>query len=119
MADDLAVHAVVEETLEQLDPNEDDKTLAYEDLLRRLQTVLQEKVAQTEEPTPEEEQAVSQALSRLHPTADDAQADHGTRLRRLQVRVDVELSRWTSAMVQPPGPSGATAVAATPPPPVE
>ena len=101
MADDLAVHAVVEETLEQLDPQEDDKTLAYE------------------EPTPEEEQAVSQALSRLHPTADDAQADHGTRLRRLQARVDVELSRWTSAIVQPPGPSGATAVPEPPPPPLE
>jgi hypothetical protein len=57
------------------------------------------------------EQVVRQALRVLHPTADDAAQDYPSILRRLQGAIDRELSKWTSASTQPPGPSGETAVA--------
>jgi hypothetical protein len=131
MADDPQNEAIMRELLRQLDPQPGDDDLPYEDILRRLQTVLlamvttgtpptQEPKPAGEgvvEPTPEHENAVRQAVGLLFPVADDQYAGYETLLRRLQSVVDAELSRWTSAMVQPVGPSGYTAVPE--PPPVE
>jgi hypothetical protein len=119
MAYDPTNEAIVRDLLAALDPQEGDDGLPYVDLLRRTQAVLVDLLAQGEALTPEQEQAIAQALSHLHPAADDHLVDGGTRLRRLQTRIDVELSKWTSALVQPPGPSGATAVPDMPPAPVE
>src|SRR5262245_46686333 len=131
MAYDPATEAVMRWVLHELDPQPGDDTLSYEDTLRRLQTVLLAMVntgappsATARQPgegpaeaTPEQQNAVTQGLARLHASADDHLVDHGTRLRRLQMVVDADCSRWTSAMVQPIGPSGYTAVPE--PPPVE
>jgi hypothetical protein len=116
---DLTNEALVRALVTALDPQEGDDILGYEDLLRRAQRILIDEVNDTEDPTPEAQQIVTLALATLHPTADDHLVDHGTRLRRLQARIDIELSKWTSAMIQPPGPSGATAVPEPLPAPVE
>lgn len=57
------------------------------------------------------EQMVRQLVGRLDPHNDDQHQDYPSLLRRLQVAIDRELSKWTSASVQPPGRSGETAVA--------
>ena len=57
------------------------------------------------------EAAVRHALAQLDPHNDDQYQGYPELLRRLQGAIDVELSRWTSAPVQPPGPSGDVAVA--------
>lgn len=57
------------------------------------------------------EQLARQLLGRLDPHADDAQQDYISILRRVQGAIDRELFKRTSASVQPPGPSGETAVA--------
>jgi len=112
MAYDPTNEAVVRDMLLALAVPEEDTQVNYVDLLRLAQGKLVELVAQApEDVTPDQENAVAQALGRLHPSADDALADHGTRLRRLQARVDMELFKWTSGMVQTPGPSGAAVVA--------
>ena len=113
MAYDPTNEALIRAMLTEMDPQEGDDDLAYVDLLRRAQAVLVDRLARStdEEPPREEQNAVAQALGRLDPHADDALVDHGTRLRRLQARIDLELFRWTSGMVQPPGPSGAVQVA--------
>lgn len=56
------------------------------------------------------EAVVRQALRQLDPQAGDDRQDYPTVLRRLQAAIDVELSKWTSAPVQPVGKSGETAV---------
>jgi hypothetical protein len=119
MAYDPTNEAIVRDLLAVLDPQESDAGLPYVDLLRRTQTVLADLLAHGEALTPEQDTAIAQALSHTHPTADDHLADAGTRLRRLQVVIDTEVSRWTSGMVQPVGPSGARAVVEPPPAPVE
>jgi hypothetical protein len=117
MAEDATSETIVRNCLAQLDADAAAAATSYEDALYRLQAFL---VALKQEdpeaaPTPEAAQAVSHALGHLHPSADDHLVGHGERLRRLLACVDVELSRWTSGMAQPPGPSGATAVAPRPP----
>lgn len=113
MADDPSTEAVMRAVLAALDTQESDKVLAYEDILRRLQDVLVACLRSSpDEVSPEQAQALALALARLHPRADDARLEPLEHVRRLLERVDLELFRWTSAMVQPVGPSGATAVAA-------
>jgi hypothetical protein len=130
MADDPATEAVMRELLRQLDPQPGDDALAYEDILRRLQTVLVSMVHTGSPPTPgpkpagegragptpEQEQAVRHAVGLLFPIAGDQYVDYESLLLRMLSIVDAELSRWTSAMVQPVGPSGYTAVPEPPPP---
>jgi hypothetical protein len=119
MADDPATEALVRACLEQLDSASAAAATSYEDALYRLQDNPKGQMQRSEpSPTPEESQAVQELLARLHPSADDHLVEHGTRLQRLLARVDVELSRWTSGIVQQPGPSGVTAVAERPPEPV-
>jgi uncharacterized protein with beta-barrel porin domain len=119
MADDPQTEALVRACLEQLDSASAAAATSYEDALYRLQDNLKGQMQRSEPPpTPEESQAVQALLGQLHPSADDHLVQHGTRLQRLLARVDVELSRWTSGIVQQPGPSGATAVAERPPEPV-
>jgi hypothetical protein len=117
MADDAQSEAVVRMCLEQLDADAAEAATSYEDALYRLQATLIALKQQPpdEDPSPEAQQAVADALGRLHPSADDHLTDFGTRVLRLQAQVDIELSRWTSGMVQQPGPSGATVVAPRPP----
>jgi len=99
------------------------ETLPYEDVLRQLQTKLTEALQNTEPvteakpeakpepPSPEEEQAAHEALSRLDPRPEDRYLGYGEVLRRDLALVDRELFKWTSSLVQPPGPSGEIAVA--------
>lgn len=61
------------------------------------------------------ENAVRQALGQLDPRAGDQSLGYVDVLHRMQAAIDVELSRWSSAVVQQPGPSGVTAVPETPP----
>jgi hypothetical protein len=119
MAYDPETEAIMRAALQALDPQPGDDALAYEEILRRLQRVLMDMLALgAPEPSPEQDSAVRQAVSQLVPVADDQYAAFGTLLRRFQATVDVELSRWTSAMVQPIAPSGYTAVPEVPPAPV-
>ena len=112
MNPDPTTEALVRDLLTQLDDQEDNAQLSYVDALRRVQGALTKALA-TAEPdlTSEQDAALSQTLGRLSPTADDARIDPVTRLRRVHGWVDMELSRWTSAIVQPRGPSGTTVVA--------
>jgi len=121
VADDVQSEAVVRRCLEALDAEAAEAATSYEDALYRLQATLVALKQQSpdEEPSPEAHQSVAETLGALHPSADDHLTDFGTQVLRLLVRVDVELSRWTSGMVQQPGPSGATVVAERPPEPVE
>ena len=67
-------------------------------------------------PSPEAEQALRAAMSRLDAKPHDERVGYGEVLRRVLSAVDQELFRWTSAAVQPRGPSGDTAVAPAPAP---
>lgn len=117
---DPTLNALVLEVLTVLDEDATDADRSYIDRLRRLQEVIASALAGgTAVPEGEQEAIVTQALGRLDPRPDDARQPYQSRLRRVGEWVDTELFKWTSAMVQPPGPSGTTAVAATPPAPVE
>ena len=59
-----------------------------------------------EAPSPQDEQVMRQALGQLNPKHGDGELGYGEVLRRLLSAVDKELFKWTSGMVQPPGPSG-------------
>lgn len=121
MAYDPTNEAIVRDLLAGLDPQETDAGLSYVDVLRRAQSVLivQEATTPAAQPDPAVETAVLQTLGRLDPHADDVHQDHISRVRRLQSAIDRELSKWTSSMVQPAGPSGDYAVPAPLPAPVE
>lgn len=112
MMDDATVKAAVIAALDALNDETDNADLSYVDQLRRLSANVTAALADGgTPPTDEQHQAVLTALGVLDPHADDMDQDAGMLYRRLQVAVDRELSRWTSGYVQPPGPSGETAVA--------
>ena len=102
--------ALVGEMLTVLDADADTDTLSYEDQLRAVQVALTEALQTggelVEAPAAEDEQVMRQALSRLDPKSGDAELGYGEVLRRLLSAVDKELFKWTSGLVQPPGPSG-------------
>ena len=102
--------ALVGEMLKVLDAEADAETMSYEDQLRAVQVALTEALqtggAAREEPSPEDEQVMRQALGQLDPKHGDAELGYGEVLRRLLSAVDKELFKWTSGMVQPVGPSG-------------
>jgi len=87
--------------------------MAYEEVLRALQVVVPQALGTLAQG--EQEQAARTAVDRLDPHAGDQYLDYPSVLLRLQEVVDRELFRWTSAALQPPGPSGGTAVAEPPP----
>lgn len=117
---DPTAEALMRQVLEALDAQEEDAALSYIDVARRVQAVLITRLGNAGAPLdPEGEVATRHLVGYLDPHADDAQQDGATLLRRLQTAIDRELSRWTSAILQPPGPSGGTAVAAPAPPPEE
>lgn len=111
---------LVGELLKALDPEPDETPRSYVDNLRRLQGVLITLMANSElQPEGDQDATVMDALGRLDPHREDARLPFGERVRRVQAWVDIELSRWTSAIVQPRGPSGACAVPEAQPVPVE
>lgn len=103
--------------LKVVDAEADVDTMSYEDKLRAVQRGLTEALrtdtGAVEEPSPEDEQVMRQALGRLDPKNMDAELEYGDVLRRLLSAIDKELFKWTSGMVQPPGPSGDAQVAVT------
>jgi hypothetical protein len=109
--------ALVGEMLTVLDAEADAETMSYEDQLRAVQQGLTEALQTggdaVEAPSPEDEQVMRQALGRLDPKAGDVELGYGEVLRRLLSAIDKELFKWTSGMVQPPGPSGDAQVAVT------
>lgn len=110
---DPTTEQLVLDLLTALDPDPADAQRSYIDRLRRLQQELVDALALGAAPlSAEQEQAVRQFVGRTDPHPDDAQQDSGMMLRRALALVDGELFKWTSGMVQPAGPSGATAVAA-------
>ena len=86
---------------------------SYPEQLRQLQAALMEalQTGDTEAPSPEAMQTMVQALGRLDPKTGDQYLEYGAILRRLLACVDRELMKWTSAPVQPIGPSGEAVVA--------
>ena len=108
--------ALVGEMLKVLDAEADAETMSYEDQLRAVQQGLTEALQtgdETEEPSPEDEQVMRQALGQLDAKAGDVELGYGEVLRRLLSAVDRQLFIWTSSVVQPPGPSGDYQVAVT------
>lgn len=105
---DPTLVALMGEMLTVLDPQEGDAELSYEETLRRVQTALMTTLASSEElePEPADEQVLRQALGQLDAKAGDHALGYGEVLRRLLSAVDKELFKWTSGLVQPPGPSG-------------
>ena len=104
---DPTIVALVSEMLKALDPQEGDEHLSYEETLRRVQTALLMTLRESaDEPEPEDEQVLRQALGQLDAKAGDHELGYGEVLRRLLSAVDKELFKWTSGLVQPPGPSG-------------
>lgn len=110
--------------LKAMDEPEHADQLSYVEVLRALQKVLAEWMItaptrgtddQPAELSPEADQALRQATAYFDPHNEDHLQDALALLRRLQQTVDLELSRWTSAMVQPAGPSGERAVPEPPP----
>lgn len=63
--------------------------------------------------TPEDEALVRFALGKLDPKAGDQELEGADVLRRELSAIDKELMKWTSGLVQPPGPSGDACVAVT------
>lgn len=119
-----AERAMMLAVLKAMDPPGNVDQLRYEDVLRALQKVLAEwmitaptrgKDDQPAELQPEADQALRQAIGHFDPHNEDHLAESLALLKRLQVTVDLELSRWTSALVQPAGPSGERAVPEPPP----
>jgi hypothetical protein len=102
--------ALMGEILKVLDTEADADTMSYEDQLRAVQVALTEAMQTggepVEAPSPEGEQVMRQALGQLDPKHGDAELGYGEVLRRLLSAVDKELFKWTSGLVQPPGPSG-------------
>lgn len=107
--------ALVGEMLKVLDAEAETDGMAYEDMLRVVQIGLTEALhtdtGEGEEPSPEDEQTMRQALGRLDPKNMDSELDYQDVLRRLLSAIDKELMKWTSGLVQPPGPSGDACVA--------
>lgn len=107
--------ALVGEMLKVLDAEADVDTMAYEDQLRAVQIGLTEALhtdtGEIEEPKAEDAQVMRHALGRLDPKNMDNELDYADVLRRLLSAIDKELFRWTSGLVQPPGPSGDAQVA--------
>jgi hypothetical protein len=107
--------ALVGEMLKVLDAEADATTMSYEDQLRAVEIGLTEALhtdtGEVEAPAPEDEQVMRQALGRLDPKNTDAELEYGDVLRRLLSAIDKELFKWTSGLVQPPGPSGDAQVA--------
>jgi hypothetical protein len=99
-----------------LHPTPDDAAQSVEALLRRAQTALLLTLQNQESDLTPHQGVLLQAATQLLPRADDAQQPPQELLRRVQVGIDAELSKWTSAVVQPPGPSGTTAVPEPVPP---
>ena len=116
MADyDPTTLARVGEMVKVFDADADVEDMSYEDQFRAVQEEIT-KALQTggeavDAPSPENEQVVRQVLGQLDPTPGDAELGYGEVLRRLLSVVDTELSRWTSGLVQAPGPSGDAVVA--------
>ena len=112
---DPTLEALIGEMVEVL--KADAETPSYIDHLRALQVALFEVLntggEEPEEPSPDDEQVMRQALGRLDPKNTDAELDYGDVLRRLLAAVDRELFKWDSALVQPPGPSGEAQTALT------
>ena len=71
--------ALVGEMLKVLDAEADAETMSYEDQLRAVQHGLTEalQTGDGEEPSPEDEQVMRQALGRLDPKHGDAQLGYG------------------------------------------
>lgn len=105
---DPTIQALVTAMLKVLDSEADAETLSYEDQLRACQVALAEALQSgpPEAPSPQDEQVLRQALSVLDAKNLDQYLEYGEVLRRLLSAVDKELFKWTSGMVQPPGPSG-------------
>lgn len=114
---DPTLEALVSAMVKVLDAEADVEVLSYIDQLRAVQLGLFEALhahtGEVDEPSPEDEQVMRQALGHLDPKNGDAELDYGDVLRRLLSAVDKELFKWTSSVVQPPGPSGDAQVALT------
>ena len=109
---DPTTEALMADLLAVLDPQEGDAGLSYIDTLRRVQTALMMTLQEGEAvPDPEDERVLRQALSQLDAKNEDRWLGVGEVLRRLLSAVDRELFRWTSSIIQPPGPSGDAQVA--------
>jgi succinate dehydrogenase flavin-adding protein (antitoxin of CptAB toxin-antitoxin module) len=123
---DPGMEALVSELLRVLAPDVDTAALGYIEQMRALQKALVDllsgaatvtsrgKPPGTEEGgglMPEDEALVRFALGRLDPKTGDQDLEGGEVLTRLLACVDKDLFKWTSAMVQPVGPSGAAQVA--------
>lgn len=124
-------HAVEREVmlavLQAIDPPDNADQLSYVEVLRANQHALEALLIHSppaERPgrpeteagvSSEAEAAIRQAVAHFDPHNDDHLQDGLAMIERLQATVDLELSRWTSAPVQPAGPSGERAVPEPPP----
>lgn len=109
---DPTLEALIDAMLQCLD-HDAEMTAGYVDKLRQLAYTLKHILDDPagHEPTPEQEQVMRQALGMLDAKAGDAELDYLDVLKRCQQAIDIELFRWDSALVQPPGWSGASQVA--------
>ena len=121
---DPGMEALVAEMLRILAPDTDTAALGYVEQLRALQTALVDLLtgkttvaSSRAQPgdglalTPEDEALLRFALGKFDAKAGDDALEGADVVRRLLSAIDRELMRWTSAMVQPVGPSGDAVVA--------
>jgi hypothetical protein len=122
---DPAMEALVTALLRILNPSiEEPAVLTYIEQLRAVQAALVALLAGTPQPTglaksmeavtPAEEALeeafIRFALGKLNPKPEDQWLAKAEVVSRLLECIDVELSRWTSAVEQAPGPSGAASL---------
>lgn len=119
---DPGMEALVAEMLRILAPEVETDTLGYIEQLRALQTALVDLLtgkttvarAKPEDGlvlAPEDEALLRFALGKLDAKTGDQDLEGADVVRRLLSANDKELMRWTSALVQPVGPSGDAVVA--------
>lgn len=104
---DPRMEALIDAMIQALD-HDADMTHGYVDKLRQLVVTFRHILADPagHVPTPEQDQAMRQALGVLDPKAGDQDLGYGEVLQRLQVAIEQELFRWDSSLVQPVGFSG-------------
>jgi hypothetical protein len=105
---DPTLEALMAQMRGVLVPHQEALPQNYIDTLRAVQAALVAALAKatTDAASPEEDQTMRQALSRLDAKTGDQSLGYGEVLRRVLSAVDKELMKWTSGLVQPIGPSG-------------
>jgi hypothetical protein len=122
---DPQMEALIGEMLRVLAPDVDREGLGYIEQLRALQTALvdllsgktvvagaeRKPIEEGLQISPEDEALLRFALGKLDAKAGDHELEGADVVRRELSAIDKELMRWTSGLVQPPGPSGDACVA--------